>query len=172
MVQRPSTLYQSVFQPVRMYFTTAFRLGLLISTFFTTVGGIVSLYAMNKDRTCRHVVQITALVFQCIALVACLLALITTAWPQKPQTTPFKPSPSRRGLPGLVRLHVINQHQNSRRSIIQTFVLIVVNIVCLIMIVLLYVNNAVYNIFGFLGSFLIAVLETFWRFDNVEGSSQ
>ena len=133
-------------------------LWMLISALFTSAGGILSLYGVDGEGgSCRREIGIVSIILQGIALVFCSIALATGAWKIYPQIK-FRGN------------HLnTNKKRTEQNAIIQSGILIVVNIVCLIMVVLILVTEgcnhfgytAVYNIVGTAGSFLITLILSF-----------
>lgn len=138
-----------------------FNLWLLVSSLFTAVGGVVSLYGPNGSDDCRVGVEIAAIILQGIAVIFCLIAITSAAWNFNYETNIKNSSVKKQKRDSKLRRDKVkNTH------VIQALILIVVNIVSLIMVVIILVTkgcnefifNTVYNIFGIAGSFIINLI--------------
>ena len=131
---------------------TPFNFWVLLSTLFTTTGGIVSLYGTDPTGTCRLGVEITAVALQGVAVIFCLIAIAIAGW-----NTHSNENIKKSYAPNQKFLGWHWKPKKPRnREIIQALILIIANIACLIMAILIlvdrqctvFVYNAVYNIFG------------------------
>jgi hypothetical protein len=142
---------------------TGFNIWVLASSLFTTVGGVVSLYAANNEiGTCRRGVEIAALVLQCVAELFCVIALIVGVVDTycKKKTKPFHQ---------IYKNVATGPQRPTWQGTLQAVILFAVNAICIIMVVLIYVYDAcftfaysaIYISTGVIGSFLISCVTSF-----------
>ena len=156
------------------YRVTPFDLLVLVSSLFTTVGGILSLYGTDKFGSCNNRIAQAAIAVQSVAVLLCLLAIVITGWNSRSEANPSKSPVQDRG-PCLFIL----SKRTTNPGLIQAFVLTIVNIVSLVMVTLIWVQsgcnnfvyNAIYNIVGILGSFIITFLASLQPSENKNNSN-
>lgn len=166
------------------FLISTFDFWLLLSAFFTTVGSIVILYAPSRSGICNRNVEIAAVTLQGIGVLFALMSMVTAAWSNTRSKTSTDMSNSK---PPTIQFRLWRRFKpelstrrlSSRRPIIQACIIIIINIVTLIMAVIIlvtgdcenFVYNAVYNIFGVVGSFLINIIQAIEIQRHVNGSA-
>ena len=172
-------------QKASKFLISTFDFWLLLSTFFTTAGSIVILYAPSREGVCRRGVEIAAVTLQGIAVLFALFSMVTAALTNTRNNQASKDEPNSKSEEntsfslGNVTAGLSTTRLSSKRPIIQGCIIIVINVVTLIMAVIIlvtgdcenFIYNAVYNIFGVVGSLFINVIQAFEIQRHVVGSA-
>ena len=148
-------------------FTSSFHIWLLLGSFCSTAGGILSLYGSDKTNECRLGVQIAAVIVQSLAVIFTLISIIVVYLKKrnKQQKNPRAHS--------LFRGEIVMSYSIPKTSeLVEALIILITNVACLVMIILIIVTrggcthfalNALYNIFSVAGSLFIACVGTFRR---------
>ena len=152
------------------FIITWFDLWVLCSSLCTTVGGILSLYGTDKFGDCRFGLEVAATVIQGIALIFCLIAITIAAWKTRDRIN-ARGSSLRNSKTDSFSMPVITTTHHSNSKVLQVLILLIVNIASLLMVIIILINrgcssfvyNAIYNIFGVVGAFIIQLIASFKR---------
>lgn len=155
---------------VKHIITTSFQIWIVLSALFTAAGGVVSLYGSDKKENCRLGVQIASTVLQGLSVIFSLISVAIVGLKKMMKKNKKSVNATKDKGPQTTLRWKLDHLNPSTLEFLQAILQLITNIACLVMVILIittkggcinFVFNALYNIFGVIGSFIVTLIGSF-----------